>query len=144
MGDVFSPSPSDGDYMKSIPAIATAALLCAGCSSSPRWTQPTKEAAYAECMAHLERVKNHPDEQYFWNPDGDARVIRAWCEVDDTHPTYVKLGLGQVIPHLRYTSRRMREFAREDPESAEVACPRGVCTIYPGEWHTYPLKTSDQ
>lgn len=50
-------------------------LLCSACS--PEWSMPTKEAAYAECMAQLERVKHHPDEQFYWNPDSDARVIRA-------------------------------------------------------------------
>ena len=114
-------------------------ILCSACS--PEWSMPTKEAAYAECMAQLERVKHHPDEQYYWNPDGDARVIRAWCEIDETHPTYVGKGLGQVLPHFQYTSGRMREFSRNNPDNPH--CARGICTIYPGEWHTYPLKKND-
>ena len=121
--------------MKTSLLLTPLTLLCSACS--PEWSMPTKEAAYAECMAQLERIKHHPDEQFYWNPDGDARVIKAWCEVDETHPTYVKKGLGQVLPHFQYTSKRMREFSRDNPEN--TACTRGICTIYPGEWHTYPL-----
>ena len=124
--------------MKKFILIFPLALVCSACS--PKWSMPTKEVAYAECMANLERIKYHPDEQSYWNKDGDARVIKAWCKVDETHPSYTKDGLGQVIPHFQYTSRESRAFSRKYPKNS--ACTRGICTIYPGKWHTYPLKTN--
>lgn len=116
--------------MKRLALIATPFLLTA-CSAPPDY--PSKAAALAECRAHLERVHHHPDEQFYWNHDGNSTVLRKWCELDEDYSQYTKKGFGTVIPHLRY---------RNPSKTGLEACPNTVCTIYPGYGDfSYPLES---
>lgn len=112
-------------------AVASASLV--GCSGAQP-DQLTKTAAYAECMSQLERVKHHPEEQFYWNRDDQSTVTESWCEAQDIHAANPD-GMGTYMPHLSYVSPR---------NAGLELCPNGVCTIHPSDaWQTYPLATEN-
>ena len=115
---------------EALPFVGVVLLLC-GCEVRYESDAPSAKAAYAECLAQLERVRHHPDEQFYWNSDGRARVIKAWCEDDPDYSLERKQGVVNGVFQFTHPTKYL---------GMEDVAPGGVVTIYPKvTWFTYPM-----